>query len=124
MNFLKTAAGAMVLIATTSSAADAACKAGEAGMASVYELRGVMEVGSAIQLHRDGRFQYMMTYGAADEIAEGCWSKSGSTVTLKVSKFRKNHGGPGFKTLKLKVKGRDLERRFDASHKGTYKRLR
>lgn len=100
------------------------CKAGDGHMAAIYELRGVMEVGSAIKLHRDGRFQYMMVYGAADELAEGCWTKNGTTVTLNVSKFRKNHDGPGFKKLKLKLKGRDLERRFDATHKGTYKRLR
>ncbi len=114
---------ALGLLAVPTYAAD--CKQGDGSLAATYELRGVMEVGSAIRLHRDGRFEYMMTYGAADEVAEGCWKRAGETVVLTTSRMRNNHGGRKFKQLKLKLNSSGgLVRTFDATHKGTYARLR
>lgn len=46
-----------------------------------------MEVGSELLLQADGRFEYMLAYGALDEYATGCWSRDGQTLTLAASQF-------------------------------------
>lgn len=114
-----------ISLTSTPAVRAADCKTADASLAAVYELRGVMEVGSLIQLHRDVRFQYMMTYGAADEVAEGCWRRKGQTVILSPTRMENNHGGRKFRKLELKIDpSGGLVRRFDATHKGTYARLR
>jgi hypothetical protein len=51
-------------------------------MAGNYVLRGVMEVGSELLLKPDGKFEFMLAYGAADYWAKGTWSRDGAAVVL------------------------------------------
>ncbi|MDA3558955.1 hypothetical protein MKL42_15835 [Acinetobacter sp. AOR15_HL] len=56
-----------------------------------YYLNGVMEVGSELLLQPDGKFKWMLAYGALDQYAEGTWWKNGNCIGLKPdSKFKKN----------------------------------
>jgi hypothetical protein len=107
------------------SAAPAAdCAPADATLAGDYHLNGVMEVGSELRLVPNGRFDYMLAYGALDELASGCWSREGGSVTLVASKFETNMEDPlKFDRLELKIlQGGKLERRFDAGHVGKYSR--
>ena len=65
----------------------ASCSPADASLAGHYYLHGVMEVGSELELRADGQFDYMLAYGALDELASGCWSRKGGVVTLKAAKF-------------------------------------
>ena len=51
-------------------------------MAGHYVLHGVMEVGSELLLKPDGKFEWMLAYGAADYWAKGTWSREGNAVVL------------------------------------------
>jgi len=51
-------------------------------VAGHYVLRGVMEVGSELLLKPDGKFEFMLAYGAADYWAKGTWSRDGNAVVL------------------------------------------
>jgi hypothetical protein len=53
-----------------------------ADVAGHYYLRGVMEVGSELQLNSDGTFEYMLAYGAADYFAKGTWKQDKDSVVL------------------------------------------
>lgn len=56
-----------------------------------YYLNGVMEVGSELLLQPDGKFKWILAYGALDQYAEGTWWKNGNCIGLKPdSKFKKN----------------------------------
>jgi hypothetical protein len=83
-----------------------------------------MEVGSELQLRRDGRFAYMLAYGALDELASGCRSRKGGVVTLIAAKFETNMDDPmKFERLELTVApDGKLKRRFDPEHAGAYSR--
>jgi hypothetical protein len=119
------AAFALALPLLWISAARAAdCPPADAKLAGRYYLHGVMEVGSELLLRPDGRFEYMLAYGALDELASGCWSREGGTVTLNASKFENSMEDPmKFDRLELKVlPGGKLERQFDAGHAGRYSR--
>jgi len=48
-----------------------------------YYLNGVMETGSELLLKPDGRFQWMMAYGALDQFAQGRWQRDGERVLLQ-----------------------------------------
>ncbi|MCL1634586.1 hypothetical protein M2650_08080 [Luteimonas sp. SX5] len=48
-----------------------------------YYLNGVMETGSEMLLNADGRFQWMMVYGALDQTAQGRWHRIGDRVVLQ-----------------------------------------
>lgn len=52
-------------------------------LAGHYVLRGVMEVGSELELKPDGTFEYMLAYGAADYWAKGTWRHEGNAVILQ-----------------------------------------
>ncbi|MFZ5663139.1 MAG: hypothetical protein ACOY9B_10600 [Pseudomonadota bacterium] len=54
----------------------------EAALAGRYYLQGVREVGSELRLHEDGRFEWMLAYGAVDQYAEGRWTRAGDEVVL------------------------------------------
>ena len=54
----------------------------EAALAGRYYLQGVREVGSELRLHEDGRFEWMLAYGAVDQYAEGRWTREGDEVVL------------------------------------------
>lgn len=78
-----------------------------ADRAGHYYLRGVMETGSELLLHRDGRFQWYLVYGALDLFAEGRWQEQGGFVTLSAEKTR-DVPQPGFDTLRLSVRDKQL----------------
>jgi hypothetical protein len=107
-----------------SGARAANCAPADASLAGHYYLRGVMEGGSELELKRDGRFAYMLAYGALDELASGCWSRKGGVVTLQVAKFETSMEDPmKFERLELTVApGGKLKRRFDPEHAGAYSR--
>jgi hypothetical protein len=102
----------------------AGCAPADPSLAGHYYLRGVMEVGSELLLTPDGRFQYMLAYGALDELASGCWMRNGGVVTLHASKFETSMADPGkFNRLDLTIaSGGKLMRRFDPEHVGAYSR--
>jgi hypothetical protein len=52
-------------------------------LAGHYVLHGVMEVGSELLLKSDGRFEYMLAYGAADYWAQGTWRHEDQCVVLE-----------------------------------------
>lgn len=108
----------------TSTASASECQHGDASLAGHYFLRGMMEVGSELRLQANGKFDYMPAYGALDELASGCWSRKGQTVTLVVSKFKANREDPvKFARLVLEVKADGkLLRRFDGGDTGAYSR--
>lgn len=102
----------------------AACKQTDPGLAGGYELQGVMETGSMIALTADGRFRYMLTVGAFDEFAEGCWQRSGDSVVLSPIKIRANDGNPTFKKLELKLNTKGgLVRFYQGKRFGAYVRV-
>jgi hypothetical protein len=102
----------------------AGCAAADPSLAGHYYLQGVMEVGSELLLKADGRFQYMLAYGALDELASGCWTRHGGMVTLYANKFEINMEDPiRFNRLDLTIASEGkLIRRFDAAHIGSYAR--
>jgi hypothetical protein len=54
----------------------------DASLAGHYYLSGVMETGSELLLKPDGQFEWYISYGAVDQVAEGRWGRTGQTVTL------------------------------------------
>jgi hypothetical protein len=54
-----------------------------ADLAGQYELQGVREVGSELLLKPDGKFEFMLAYGAADYWAKGTWRVEKDIVLLK-----------------------------------------
>jgi hypothetical protein len=117
-------AAALTAALSTSGASAAGCAPAVAALAGHYWLRGVMEVGSELELRADGRFAYMLAYGALDELASGCWSREGDVVALHAAKFETSMEDPmKFERLELTVApGGKLTRRFDAEHVGAYSR--
>ena len=77
------------------------------GRAGHYYLRGVMETGSELMLHPDGRFQWYLVYGALDLFAEGRWTEKEGSVILASEKTR-DVPQPGFQTLVLRIEDRSL----------------
>jgi hypothetical protein len=114
----------VLAFAWISAARAADCAPADATLAGHYYLGGVMEVGSELSLLPNGRFDYMLAYGALDQLASGCWSREGGSVTLVASKFESNMEDPmKFDRLELKVlPAGKLERWFDAEHVGKYSR--
>jgi hypothetical protein len=51
-------------------------------LAGSYVLHGQMEMGSQLLLKPDGKFEFMLAYGAADYWAKGTWKRDGNTVIL------------------------------------------
>ena len=73
-----------------------------------------MEVGAALQLDDDGRFQYQLDYGAVSEAAEGRWTSDGQTVFLTATKMEGAYKAPNFSREPLKIEGdRLLLTRYD-----------
>jgi hypothetical protein len=104
--------------------ASAACAPADPSLAGHYALSGVMEVGSELSLKADGRFKYMLAYGALVELASGCWTRNGGVVTLNANKFEVSMEDPRKSTrLQLMVApGGKLIRRFNSEHVGAYTR--
>ena len=73
-----------------------------------------MEIGAALLLDEDGRFQYQLDYGAVSESAEGSWTSNGQTVFLTASKMQGAYKEPNFDREPLKIEGdRLLLYRYD-----------
>jgi hypothetical protein len=73
-----------------------------------------MEIGAALQLDDDGRFQYQLDYGAVSEAAEGSWSSDGTTVFLTATRMEGAYKRPNFNREPLKIEGdRLLLNRYD-----------
>lgn len=60
-----------------------------ASFVGVYD-GGQMEMAAGLELSRDGRFRYGLSYGALDEAASGTWSVTADTVTLVVQQYESN----------------------------------
>ena len=54
-------------------------------LAGNYVLHGQMEVGSELLLKPDGKFEFMLAYGAADYWAKGTWRRDGNSVIFQSS---------------------------------------
>ena len=73
-----------------------------------------MEIGAALQLDDDGRFQYQLDYGAVSEAAEGKWSSDGSTIYLTATRMEGAYKTGNFNREPLKIEGdRLLLNRYD-----------
>lgn len=51
-------------------------------VAGQYYLTGVHDAAGQLWLHDDGRFEYVLAYGALDERATGSWVRHGNMLTL------------------------------------------
>lgn len=73
-----------------------------------------MEIGAALQLDDDGRFQYQLDYGAVSESAEGTWTSDGQNVFLTATKMQGAYRESKFSREPLKIDGdRLLLTRYD-----------
>jgi hypothetical protein len=52
-------------------------------LAGSYVLRGEMEMGSELLLKPDGKFEFMLAYGAADYWGKGTWKREGNSVIFQ-----------------------------------------
>jgi hypothetical protein len=68
-----------LLLAAASTVAAPAAQA--ASLVGTYD-GGQMEIAAALELKADGRFRYVLSYGALDEEATGKWTMSGDHVLL------------------------------------------
>jgi hypothetical protein len=82
----------------------------DAKLVGHYYLSGVMETGSELLLKADGRFDWFISYGAIDQVAEGRWGRVGKTVTLAVDMPTANE--PLFRADQTFPWGEDVERRL------------
>ena len=73
-----------------------------------------IEVGAALQLDEDGKFQYQLDYGAVSEAAEGNWTSDGTTIYLTATKMQGAYKTGNFNREPLKIEGdRLLLNRYD-----------
>ncbi|HET9398873.1 MAG TPA: hypothetical protein VFO45_08655 [Sphingomicrobium sp.] len=74
-----------------------------------------IEVGAALQLDEDGKFQYQLDYGAVSEAAEGKWTSDGNTVFLTATRMEGSYKTHNFNREPLKIEGdRLLLVRYDS----------
>lgn len=73
---------ALALLASPARAADPTEDRQRAALAGHYYLEGAMEVGSELVLKPDGRFEWSLSYGAADQYASGSWSVGADSILL------------------------------------------
>lgn len=96
----------MILAALLLAAAD--------GPPAGFYVSNQMEIGAALELDSDGKFQYQLDYGAVSESAEGSWSSDGSNVYLTATKMQGAYKAPNFTRQPLKMEGdRLLLSRYD-----------
>ena len=73
-----------------------------------------MEIGAALQLDPDGKFQYQLDYGAVSESADGQWSSDGKAVYLTAKTMTGMYKRPAFAREPFEIDGnRLLLRRYD-----------
>jgi len=84
--------------------------AAAATLAGEYHLDGVMETGSGLLLHPDGRFEWFFSYGALDLAARGRWTRAGDGIDLAVDEMQFPPQAPEyrFERMHLRVDGTDL----------------
>ena len=86
----------------------------EAASPSGFYTTSQIEVGAALQLDDDGKFQYQLDYGAVSEAAEGNWSSDGATVFLTATRMQGAYKTHDFQREPLKIEGdRLLLNRYD-----------
>lgn len=78
--------------------------AGTPGHAGFY-VSNQMEIGAALQLDEDGKFQYQLDYGAVSEAAEGNWAIEGDTVILTATRMQGAYKTHNFNREPLKIDG-------------------
>jgi hypothetical protein len=78
--------GFLPLVAIAASSALAASDAHPAKLVGTYD-GGQVEIASGLELSKDGRFRYGLSYGALDEMAAGTWMAAADTVTLTVQQY-------------------------------------
>jgi hypothetical protein len=97
----------MIIAALLLVAADAPPVAG-------FYMAHQMEVGAALQLDEDGKFQYQLDYGAVSEAAEGSWTSDGANVYLTATRMQGAYKTHNFNRELLKIEGdRLLLSRYD-----------
>ncbi|MCC7596118.1 hypothetical protein IGS61_01380 [Janthinobacterium sp. FW305-129] len=74
--------GLLACAALAFSAPASAAEPAASSLPGHYYLQGVMEVGSELLLKKDGKFEWMLSYGNTDEQASGEWRVAGDLVTL------------------------------------------
>ena len=73
-----------------------------------------IEIGAALELEADGKFQYQLDYGAVSEAAEGTWSSDGTTVYLTATRMEGAYKTRNFSREPLKIDGdRLILNRYD-----------
>lgn len=83
---------------------------GPAGFYTTHQI----EVGAALELDDDGKFQYQLDYGAVSEAAEGNWTSDGKTVFLTATRMQGAYKTHDFDREPLKIEGdRLLLTRYD-----------
>jgi hypothetical protein len=80
----------------------------QAASPSGFYTTSQMEVGAALQLDDDGKFQYQLDYGAVSEAAEGNWSSDGTTVFLTATRMQGAYKTHDFQREPLKIEGDQL----------------
>ncbi len=96
------AAGALLCFMTLGTA-----WAQDGDVAGHYYLQGVREVGSELLLKPDGKFQFMLSYGAADYWGGGTWAVKDESVILNSSAAK---GAEPFRLLKSSAVKSDVVR--------------
>ena len=79
-----TMVGAGLLVCAAAAWVGTAPAAGEGSRAALAGANdgGQMEIGAALELRANGRFQYQLSYGALDEMATGRWTPRGDGIVL------------------------------------------
>ena len=73
-----------------------------------------MEIGAALELDADGKFQYQLDYGAVSEAVEGNRWSDGLNVYLTATRMQGAYKTSNFKRQPLKIEGdRLLLTRYD-----------
>lgn len=80
----------------------------EAPAQAGFYMSNQMEVGAALQLDEDGKFQYQLDYGAVTETAEGNWSVDGNTLYLTATRMAGAYKARNFDREPLKIQGDQL----------------
>ena len=96
----------MIIAALLLAAADAAIGG--------FYVSNQMEIGAALELDEDGKFQYQLDYGAVSESAEGNWSSDGTNIYLTATRMAGAYKTGIFNREPLKIEGdRLLLTRYD-----------
>ena len=91
----------MILAALLLAAADAPPVVG-------FYVSNQMEIGAALALDPNGKFQYQLDYGAVSEGAEGNWSSDGTNVYLTATRMAGAYKTSDFDRQPLKIEGDQL----------------